>query len=115
MAILNFIVESLSTHKAVETKWSLFFYLSLFFSPKNHFLKSGGHFEFFWQPFFKKIAESLSTHKAEETKWFLFFDLSLFPPLKNTFKQSSGHFEFFLRNLNLLTKLWKQSGFCFLI
>ena len=49
--------------------------------------------------------------------------MSLFSPLKITFKQFGGHFKFFwwpfwfflLQNLYLLTKLWKQSGLCFLI
>ena len=120
VAILIFFAESLSTHKAVETKWSLFFDLGLFSSLKITFNQSGGHFEFLRWPFWIFFADSLSTHKAVETKCYLFFNLGLFSSLKITFNQSGGHFEFlrrpfwifFLRNLYLLTKLWKQSCIC---
>ena len=53
-------VESLSTHKAVETNWSLFFDLSLFSPLKITFKQSGGHFEFFRRPFWIFLAAILN-------------------------------------------------------
>ena len=94
--------ESLSTHKAVNTKWSLFFDPNHFSPLKITFKQFGGHFEFFPVAILNFFCIFIYSQGCGNKVVFVFL-YNIFFPLKLNYKHSRGHFEF----------LWWIFWFCF--